>query len=208
MWAWRVVLLKKKTILIFNSVVLFFPGRALQSSTFTKKHTLLLPTLISSLSCENPVPDCKASSWSSAIMSQLQFQSPGSPVPSSTPLQLVQPQPVFSIPSATGSLPSESASHPLRSSALPSASATPFCNPTGRWMFVRTLHILYCVSFHFSLIWLPYSLALEWIRLINFCSRCKNLMFAQVFKLQTSNLCSLKSSWISLTQLDFAVIFH
>ncbi|XP_053492263.1 double-stranded RNA-binding protein Staufen homolog 1 isoform X8 [Ictalurus furcatus] len=64
-------------------------------------------------------------------MSQLQFQSPGSPVPTSAPLPLAQPQPGFSIPSATGSLPSESASHPLRSSALPSASATPFCNPTA-----------------------------------------------------------------------------
>ncbi|XP_017335632.1 double-stranded RNA-binding protein Staufen homolog 1 isoform X1 [Ictalurus punctatus] len=64
-------------------------------------------------------------------MSQLQFHSPGSPVPTSAPLPLAQPQPGFSIPSATGSLPSESASHPLRSSALPSASATPFCNPTA-----------------------------------------------------------------------------
>ncbi|XP_062853506.1 double-stranded RNA-binding protein Staufen homolog 1 isoform X2 [Trichomycterus rosablanca] len=64
-------------------------------------------------------------------MSQLQFQSSGNPVSSSTPVQLPQPQPGLSIPSPTGSLPSESASHPLRNSALPSASATPFCNPTA-----------------------------------------------------------------------------
>ncbi|XP_026866717.2 double-stranded RNA-binding protein Staufen homolog 1 isoform X1 [Electrophorus electricus] len=63
-------------------------------------------------------------------MSQLQFQSPGNPMPSSAPLQVAPPQPGFSIPCPTGSLPSESASHPLRSSALPSASVTPFCNPT------------------------------------------------------------------------------
>ncbi|KAL6458309.1 hypothetical protein MHYP_G00335390 [Metynnis hypsauchen] len=63
-------------------------------------------------------------------MSQVQFQTPANPIPSSAPLQLPPPQPGFSIPCATGSLPSESASHPLRSSALPSASATPFCNPT------------------------------------------------------------------------------
>uniref|UniRef100_A0A671SAZ3 Double-stranded RNA-binding protein Staufen homolog 1-like n=1 Tax=Sinocyclocheilus anshuiensis TaxID=1608454 RepID=A0A671SAZ3_9TELE len=63
-------------------------------------------------------------------MSQLQFQAPGNPAPSATPLQLAPPQPGFSIPCATAPLPSESASHPLRNSALPSASATPFCNPT------------------------------------------------------------------------------
>ncbi|XP_073808728.1 double-stranded RNA-binding protein Staufen homolog 1 isoform X2 [Danio rerio] len=63
-------------------------------------------------------------------MSQLQFQAPGNPAPSSAPLQLAPPQPGFSIPCGTAPLPSESASHPLRNSALPSASATPFCNPT------------------------------------------------------------------------------
>ncbi|XP_051997343.1 double-stranded RNA-binding protein Staufen homolog 1-like isoform X2 [Xyrauchen texanus] len=63
-------------------------------------------------------------------MSQLQFQMPGNSAPNIVPLQLATPQPRFSIPCASASLPSESASHPLRSSALPSASATPFCNPT------------------------------------------------------------------------------
>ncbi|XP_071438406.1 LOW QUALITY PROTEIN: double-stranded RNA-binding protein Staufen homolog 1 [Sinocyclocheilus grahami] len=63
-------------------------------------------------------------------MSQLQFQAPGNPAPSAAPLQLAPPQPGFSIPCAAAPLPSESASHPLRNSALPSASATPFCNPT------------------------------------------------------------------------------
>ncbi|XP_059426573.1 double-stranded RNA-binding protein Staufen homolog 1 isoform X1 [Carassius carassius] len=63
-------------------------------------------------------------------MSQLQFQAPGNPAPSAAPLQLAPPQPGFSIPCGAAPLPSESASHPLRNSALPSASATPFCNPT------------------------------------------------------------------------------
>ncbi|CAM4627833.1 hypothetical protein PO909_005376 [Leuciscus waleckii] len=63
-------------------------------------------------------------------MSQLQFQTPVNTAPSAAPLQLTPPQPGFSIPCATAPLPSESASHPLRNSALPSASATPFCNPT------------------------------------------------------------------------------
>uniref|UniRef100_A0A8C2L3X8 Double-stranded RNA-binding protein Staufen homolog 1 n=1 Tax=Cyprinus carpio TaxID=7962 RepID=A0A8C2L3X8_CYPCA len=63
-------------------------------------------------------------------MSQLQFQVPGNPAPSAAPLQLAPPQPGFSIPCGAAPLPSESASHPLRNSALPSASATPFCNPT------------------------------------------------------------------------------
>ncbi|XP_018615041.1 double-stranded RNA-binding protein Staufen homolog 1 isoform X1 [Scleropages formosus] len=63
-------------------------------------------------------------------MSQVQFQPPlGSPLPSTVPMQLSQHQPGFSIPCASGTLPSESASHPLRSSALPSASATPFSAP-------------------------------------------------------------------------------
>uniref|UniRef100_A0AAY4E1Z5 Double-stranded RNA-binding protein Staufen homolog 1 n=1 Tax=Denticeps clupeoides TaxID=299321 RepID=A0AAY4E1Z5_9TELE len=64
-------------------------------------------------------------------MSQLQFQSPGNPLSSPAPLQMAPPQPGFSIPCAGApTLPSESASHPLRSSALPSASATPFSNHT------------------------------------------------------------------------------
>ncbi|KAM3877595.1 double-stranded RNA-binding protein Staufen homolog 1 [Diretmus argenteus] len=63
-------------------------------------------------------------------MSQLQFQCPGNPMPdAATPLQLGQPQPGYSIPCASGTLPSESASQPIRSSALPAGSATPF-SPT------------------------------------------------------------------------------
>uniref|UniRef100_A0A3Q3A195 Double-stranded RNA-binding protein Staufen homolog 1 n=1 Tax=Kryptolebias marmoratus TaxID=37003 RepID=A0A3Q3A195_KRYMA len=50
------------------------------------------------------------------------FQCPASPVPAaSAPLQLGQPQPGYSIPCATGALPSESASQPVRTSALPSS---------------------------------------------------------------------------------------
>lgn len=128
-------------------------------------------------------------------MSQLQFQSPGSPVPSSAPLQLAQPQPGFSIPSATGSLPSESASHPLRSSALPSASATPFCNPTGRCKYANTLR-----EFFFTL--KPYIK-------MGSITRCNYFMFTQAFRLCTfcSYFC-LKPSYISLAQLDFALNFH
>ncbi|XP_061583264.1 double-stranded RNA-binding protein Staufen homolog 1 isoform X2 [Cololabis saira] len=64
-------------------------------------------------------------------MSQLQFQCPASSMPvASAPLQLGQPQPGYSIPCATGALPSESASQPLRSSALPAGSATPYNTPT------------------------------------------------------------------------------
>uniref|UniRef100_A0A1A8IKE4 Double-stranded RNA-binding protein Staufen homolog 1 n=1 Tax=Nothobranchius kuhntae TaxID=321403 RepID=A0A1A8IKE4_NOTKU len=60
-------------------------------------------------------------------MSQLQFQCPVSSMPAaSAPLQLGQPQPGYSIPCATGALPSESASQPIRSSALPAGSATPY----------------------------------------------------------------------------------
>ncbi|XP_034143465.1 double-stranded RNA-binding protein Staufen homolog 1 isoform X3 [Esox lucius] len=58
-----------------------------------------------------------------------QFQCPGNPMstPAASPMQqLSQPHPGYSIPCASGPLPSESASHPLRSSALPSGSATPF----------------------------------------------------------------------------------
>ncbi|XP_062401637.1 double-stranded RNA-binding protein Staufen homolog 1 isoform X4 [Sardina pilchardus] len=64
-------------------------------------------------------------------MSQVQFQSPGNPLTSSVPMAMAPPQPGFSIPCAAApTLPSESASHPLRSSALPSASVTPYSNPT------------------------------------------------------------------------------
>ncbi|MEQ2168224.1 hypothetical protein GOODEAATRI_012106, partial [Goodea atripinnis] len=66
-------------------------------------------------------------------MSQLQFQCPPSPIPAaSAPLQLGQPQLGYSIPCATGALPSESASQPIRSSALPAGSATPYNTTTVR----------------------------------------------------------------------------
>uniref|UniRef100_A0AAQ6IKQ3 DRBM domain-containing protein n=1 Tax=Anabas testudineus TaxID=64144 RepID=A0AAQ6IKQ3_ANATE len=64
-------------------------------------------------------------------MSQLQFQCPASPMPAaSAPLQLGQPQPGYSIPCASGTLPSESASQPIRSSSLPAGSATPYNTTT------------------------------------------------------------------------------
>ncbi|XP_049895248.1 double-stranded RNA-binding protein Staufen homolog 1 isoform X1 [Epinephelus moara] len=64
-------------------------------------------------------------------MSQLQFQCPASPMPAaSAPMQLGQPQPGYSIPCASGTLPSESASQPIRSSALPAGSATPYSTTT------------------------------------------------------------------------------
>uniref|UniRef100_A0A665U741 Double-stranded RNA-binding protein Staufen homolog 1 n=1 Tax=Echeneis naucrates TaxID=173247 RepID=A0A665U741_ECHNA len=64
-------------------------------------------------------------------MSQLQFQCPASPIPAApAPLQLGQPQPGYSIPCASGTLPSESASQPIRSSALPAGSATPYSTTT------------------------------------------------------------------------------
>uniref|UniRef100_A0AAQ5YZ73 Double-stranded RNA-binding protein Staufen homolog 1 n=1 Tax=Amphiprion ocellaris TaxID=80972 RepID=A0AAQ5YZ73_AMPOC len=64
-------------------------------------------------------------------MSQLQFQCPSSPMPAApAPLQLGQPQPGYSIPCASGTLPSESASQPIRSSALPAGSATPYNTTT------------------------------------------------------------------------------
>lgn len=68
-------------------------------------------------------------------MSQVQFQSPSNPLSGSIPMAMAAPpppQPGFSIPCAAApTLPSESASHPLRSSALPSASVTPYNNSTG-----------------------------------------------------------------------------
>ncbi|KAK2862027.1 hypothetical protein Q5P01_001560 [Channa striata] len=64
-------------------------------------------------------------------MSQLQFQCPSSPMPAaSAPLQLGQPQPGYSIPCASGTLPSESASQPIRNSSLPAGSATPYNTTT------------------------------------------------------------------------------
>ncbi|XP_056294118.1 double-stranded RNA-binding protein Staufen homolog 1 isoform X3 [Pseudoliparis swirei] len=58
---------------------------------------------------------------------QLQFQCPASPMPAACgPLQLGQPQSCYSIPCSSGTLPSESASQPIRSSALPAGSATPY----------------------------------------------------------------------------------
>nr|XP_057943479.1 double-stranded RNA-binding protein Staufen homolog 1 isoform X2 [Doryrhamphus excisus] len=60
-------------------------------------------------------------------MSQLQFQCPASPMPAApAPLQMGQPQPGYSIPCATSTLASESASQPVRSSALPAGSVTPY----------------------------------------------------------------------------------
>uniref|UniRef100_A0A665U6B9 Double-stranded RNA-binding protein Staufen homolog 1 n=1 Tax=Echeneis naucrates TaxID=173247 RepID=A0A665U6B9_ECHNA len=46
------------------------------------------------------------------------------------PQALGQPQPGYSIPCASGTLPSESASQPIRSSALPAGSATPYSTTT------------------------------------------------------------------------------
>ncbi|XP_060898958.1 double-stranded RNA-binding protein Staufen homolog 1 isoform X2 [Labrus mixtus] len=64
-------------------------------------------------------------------MSQIQFQCPASPMPvAPSPLQMGQPQPGYSIPCASGTLPSESASQPIRSSALPAGSATPYNTTT------------------------------------------------------------------------------
>lgn len=60
-------------------------------------------------------------------MSQLQFQCPASPMPAAPALlPLGQQQPGYSIPCASGTLPSESASQPVRSSALPAGSATDY----------------------------------------------------------------------------------
>ncbi|XP_006639562.1 double-stranded RNA-binding protein Staufen homolog 1 isoform X1 [Lepisosteus oculatus] len=64
-------------------------------------------------------------------MAQVQVQSPaGSPLSNTTQhLKPSAPQPNLSIPNASGPLPSENASHPLKNSALPSASATPISAP-------------------------------------------------------------------------------
>lgn len=78
-------------------------------------------------------------------MSQLQFQCVVSPMPTaSAPLQLGQPQPGYSIPCPSGTLPSESASQPIRSSALPAGSATPYNSPTG-WLSVSRCVCVSCV---------------------------------------------------------------
>lgn len=69
--------------------------------------------------------------------------------PAASPMQqLSQPQPGYSIPCASSPLPSESASHPLRSSALPLGSATPFSpTSTGVWVCVKAV----CVSLSMGL---------------------------------------------------------
>ncbi|XP_061731195.1 double-stranded RNA-binding protein Staufen homolog 1 isoform X2 [Nerophis ophidion] len=60
-----------------------------------------------------------------------QLQCPASPMPAAPPaLQVGQPQPGYSIPCATSTLASESASQPVRSSALPAGSATPYSTIT------------------------------------------------------------------------------
>lgn len=65
-------------------------------------------------------------------MSQLQYHCPASPMPAAPALlQMGQPQPGYSIPCGSGTLPSESASQPVRSSALPAGSATPYTTTTG-----------------------------------------------------------------------------
>lgn len=65
-------------------------------------------------------------------MSQLQYHCPASPIPAaSAQMPLGQPQPGYSIPCASGTLPSESAGQPIRSSALPAGSATAYSTTTG-----------------------------------------------------------------------------
>ncbi|KAK7916571.1 hypothetical protein WMY93_012332 [Mugilogobius chulae] len=66
-------------------------------------------------------------------MSQMQFQCPASPMPAAPaplPLGQQQQQPGYSIPCASGTLQSESASQPGRSSALPAGSATAYSTTT------------------------------------------------------------------------------
>uniref|UniRef100_A0A674NY62 Double-stranded RNA-binding protein Staufen homolog 1 n=1 Tax=Takifugu rubripes TaxID=31033 RepID=A0A674NY62_TAKRU len=64
-------------------------------------------------------------------MSQLQYHCPASPMAAApAPLPLGQPQPGYSIHCGSGTLPSESASQPVRSSALPAGSATPYTTTT------------------------------------------------------------------------------
>lgn len=73
-------------------------------------------------------------------MSQIQFHCPASPMPAAPALlQLGQPQPSYSIPCGSGTLPSENASQPIRNSALPAGSATPYNTTTG---FI----VIFCLS--------------------------------------------------------------
>lgn len=70
-------------------------------------------------------------------MSQLQYHCPASPMAAApAPLPLGQPQPGYSIHCGSGTLPSESASQPVRSSALPAGSATPYTTTTGYVVFI------------------------------------------------------------------------
>lgn len=84
-----------------------------------------------------------ATCWSRpARMSQLQFHCPASPMPAApAPLPLGQPQPGYSIPCASSTLPSESASQPIRSSALPAGSATPYSTTTGICIFSHLISL-------------------------------------------------------------------
>lgn len=84
-------------------------------------------------------------------MSQLQYHCPASPMPAApAPLPLGQPQPGYSIPCGSGTLPSESASQPIRSSALPAGSATPYTTTTtGSFFKKKYFHCLF--KFYFSL---------------------------------------------------------
>uniref|UniRef100_A0A3P8UD45 Staufen double-stranded RNA binding protein 1 n=1 Tax=Cynoglossus semilaevis TaxID=244447 RepID=A0A3P8UD45_CYNSE len=71
-------------------------------------------------------------------MSQLQFQCPSSPMSAApAPVQLTQPG--YSIPCASGTLPSESASQPIRSSALPAGSVTPYNTTTTSTTIVTNM---------------------------------------------------------------------
>lgn len=102
-------------------------------SDLLNKH--LLPLWHSPLPHHKVLILTSASDWP-ARMSQLQFQCSVSPMTAaSAPLQLGQPQPGYSIPCASGTLPSESASQPMRSSALPAGSATPYNTTTG-WLLI------------------------------------------------------------------------
>lgn len=83
-------------------------------------------------------------------MSQLQFQCPSSPMSAApAPVQLTQPG--YSIPCASGTLPSESASQPIRSSALPAGSVTPYNTTTsttiGLLVLYKTLILYFTPNF-------------------------------------------------------------
>lgn len=86
-----------------------------------------------------------------ARMSQLQFHCPASPMPAApAPLPLGQPQPGYSIPCASSTLPSESASQPIRSSALPAGSATPYSTTTGIYFFPQLISLICLLFFLFN----------------------------------------------------------